>query len=329
MSYTVQNPNVFTAAFSGALAGMGVSGRIITNSAPSRYDGLVKLANAYAQEMDTLWGATAVASLEVETIQAASEALWQQRAPVVTVLSVIPGFYQQECAAIIAIVQRGLTLYSSEGYPNPSSGGGTDELVKVNAFDTAAGTLSQKLVGGAGVSFTAVDMGAGYLALQADATGLVQSSFANPTQTHQYLSGPGHAGEAMLKSPGVPLLAPINVNNNDLIRVSWAVGGDLTGPNPGDVSVCPYVDTLATIIAGANTWYGGAPGRINLSGVVSFFWTGPMTTISIGLALRLVGGSDLLVFNTQIQAPPCNLVVDVYRGVQVVQGPLNPIIAPP
>jgi hypothetical protein len=122
--YIVQNPNVFTAAFSGALAGMGVSGRVNSDPNPSRYSGLIAVANAFAEQMDTLWGATSVGALEVETIEEASESVWQNRAPIASVVTLNPLTWQAECQAIIAIVQEALVWYLSQGYPNPPIGGG-------------------------------------------------------------------------------------------------------------------------------------------------------------------------------------------------------------
>jgi hypothetical protein len=144
MPYIVQNPNVFTAAFSGALAGMGVSGRVNVDANSARYAGLVAVANAFAEEMDTLWGATSVATLEVETFQEASESLWQGRAPIPSGITLNPLTWQAECQAIIAIVEEALAWYASQGYPNPPIGGegppaGTPNG---NAYYNSAGVLT-------------------------------------------------------------------------------------------------------------------------------------------------------------------------------------------
>jgi hypothetical protein len=124
MPYAIQNANVFTAAFSGALAGMGVSGRVPISANPARYSGLIAVANAFAEQFDTLWGATAVGTLEVQTISESSESLWQNRAPIPSVVTLNPLTWESECQGIIAIVQEALAWYASQGYTNPAIGGG-------------------------------------------------------------------------------------------------------------------------------------------------------------------------------------------------------------
>jgi hypothetical protein len=103
---------------------MGVSGRVPTDSNPTDYSGLVSVANAFAEQFDTLWGATAVATLEVETTELACEALWQDRAPQPDSVTLNPTTYVEECAAIQAIVLEALAFYAAQGYPNPPIGGG-------------------------------------------------------------------------------------------------------------------------------------------------------------------------------------------------------------
>ena len=120
MPYVVQNPDMFTAAFSGALSGMGVSGRLINQDQSSDYDGLVLVAQAFAQSFDTAWGATAVKSLETEITFDACQSLWQDRYPEFVASSFEPSTYLPQVLAIIALIQRSLDLYTAEGYTNPS-----------------------------------------------------------------------------------------------------------------------------------------------------------------------------------------------------------------
>jgi hypothetical protein len=134
MPYVVQNPQMFTAAFAGALAGMGVSGRVPTDPNPTDYSGLVSVANAFAEQFDTLWGATAVATLEVETTELACEALWQDRAPQPNSVTLNPTTYVEECAAIQAIVLEALAFYTAQGYTNPPLSGGGGSVVPLTGM---------------------------------------------------------------------------------------------------------------------------------------------------------------------------------------------------
>ena len=152
MSYTVQNPQMFTAAYSGAISGMGVSGRMLEDTDPDEYTDLTAVADAFAQKFDTLWGATAVGALEVEITHEACEALWQDRRPT-DETAVDPESYTQQCSVIIAIITKSLALFTAEGYTNPSLGGnpvirGTDfvkdtyTLIAAGSPTSAAGTTT-------------------------------------------------------------------------------------------------------------------------------------------------------------------------------------------
>jgi hypothetical protein len=127
MSYTVINSQMFTAAFAGALAGMGVSGRIITDSVPGDYAGLVAVAGAFAQSFDTVWNsAAAVGTLEVSIAQEAAEGIWSGRSPnPADTNALIASTWAAEAAALKALTIQSLSDYTANSYPNPSTGGGT------------------------------------------------------------------------------------------------------------------------------------------------------------------------------------------------------------
>jgi hypothetical protein len=126
MSYTVINSQMFTAAFAGALAGMGVSGRIITDSVPDDYAGLVAVAGAFAQSFDTVWNsAAAVGTLEVSIAQEAAEGIWSGRSPnPADTNTLVASTWTPEAAALKALIIKTLADYTANNYPNPSTGGG-------------------------------------------------------------------------------------------------------------------------------------------------------------------------------------------------------------
>jgi hypothetical protein len=141
MSYTVKNANVFTAAFSGALAGILVSGKMPTGGNPLSYTTAMNVVGAFAQQLDTVWGSVAAASLELQSIEEASESLFQNRAPVANASTTNPLTWDKECRAIIAMVQAAEAYYSANSLPNPSAAGGgslvwrPDGLGDVATFD--------------------------------------------------------------------------------------------------------------------------------------------------------------------------------------------------
>lgn len=68
MTYIPQNVQIFTAAYAGCLAGMGVSDRIISSTNPLVYAGIASVAGAFSKAVDTAWGARATTLLDVESV---------------------------------------------------------------------------------------------------------------------------------------------------------------------------------------------------------------------------------------------------------------------
>lgn len=125
--YTPNNPQVYTAAYSGALAGLALASRSLTDVAPADYVSQANIAGAYAQALDTEWGSVAVAeSLEIQGIQSGSQAAWQSRGSQSTIgpLSGIAAV----AAAVVAAVQAGEVYYAANGIPNPPFAGGNGSL---------------------------------------------------------------------------------------------------------------------------------------------------------------------------------------------------------
>jgi hypothetical protein len=121
--YTPNNANIFTAAFTGALAGMGVSGRPFLNANPLAYQQAITIAGAFAQQFDTAWGNASAANLELNSIVQSCEAYWTNRQPYpATGQRVTPSFYGPAVNAIIAVVQEAVAFYNSNNLPNPASG---------------------------------------------------------------------------------------------------------------------------------------------------------------------------------------------------------------
>jgi hypothetical protein len=134
MAYVPNNNDVFTAAFAGALAGMGVSGKNPTDTNSADYASLTDVVGAFAQAFDTTWGANPANGLDLPSIQEACEGYWQQRSP----LDVPPfnnaSAYLGACAALVAIIQAGDTYYAGQGITPPSNpfrpgGGATVGLI--------------------------------------------------------------------------------------------------------------------------------------------------------------------------------------------------------
>ncbi len=115
MSYSPKNLSIFTAAFSGALAGMGGSGRVPSSAVSSGYAGLASIAGAWAQAYDTAWGTGAASVLDTTSTRDLSYSAWADRAPLAVAPFTTPATWTAECNALIAIVQAGETYFTGLG----------------------------------------------------------------------------------------------------------------------------------------------------------------------------------------------------------------------
>ncbi len=122
MAYSPLNLKVFTAAFAGALAGMGVSGKTPTSAVSTDYAGLATTAGAFAQKFDTTWNAVVPTTYQVEAIQEACEAAWQERVPPAVAPFITAAVYANEVAALIAVITAGSTYLAAQGVPDPIAG---------------------------------------------------------------------------------------------------------------------------------------------------------------------------------------------------------------
>lgn len=123
MSYTPINIPVYTAAFSGALSGMGASGRILTSADSSSYSNLAQIAGAYAQEFDTLWNdATTANSFVLEAVQDLTSSSWIDRSPG-TANQIEPSTHAPLCQSIIAVIVAANGYLSDQGITPTTPGG--------------------------------------------------------------------------------------------------------------------------------------------------------------------------------------------------------------
>jgi hypothetical protein len=122
--YTPNNASVYLRAFAGCLAGLTASGRYPTDPSAEDYDLPARSADAFAQEVDTLFGSSAPTSFQLITLLVEAEAIWGEgRSPLPTAEATLPGSYEQVAAAIVAILEQGNIQVIEEGV-DPNDGGG-------------------------------------------------------------------------------------------------------------------------------------------------------------------------------------------------------------
>lgn len=120
MSYTVLNQAIFTAAFAGAIAGMGSSERVPTDTSitSTSQTNMASIAGAYAQSVDTAWGNFPSTQLDVAGIQEASAATWEGRTPAPVAPFFTPSTYTGLASALIAQVKAGDAYMVAQGIPS-------------------------------------------------------------------------------------------------------------------------------------------------------------------------------------------------------------------
>ncbi len=173
MTYAPINIPAYVASYSGAIAGMGVSGWIV-NPTQSNYDNVTKIAGAFAQAFDIAWNdATPLNNLEVAAITSIVQTEFSQRGPgpLANPIFQTVANWDLPARACIALVLESDAYFAGQGInPGTGGGGGGTDTVKVTGSDTVANFLSSKLVAGANVTLTVLNPGANET-LQVAATG--------------------------------------------------------------------------------------------------------------------------------------------------------------
>jgi len=256
MAYVPNNTQIYTAAYAGAFAGMTVSNRVISNPDSASYAGLAAVAGAWAQEVDTVWGATATTQLDISTIQEESEAAWQNRSPQTTALFQTPSTYANEVTAIIATVTAAEAYFAGQGItPSPAppifSGSGIPSFL--------AGVLTMLQAGVGNIGLARLDNVTGSVLTIAAAVATLLGAF-NATNLSAALPGASQTGTAgkVVFDTGPTITDPtIQVQNRNTILIPYtAAFGDGTDGaitvSGASVMTADVYATTYTLNAGAN-----------------------------------------------------------------------------
>ncbi len=124
MTYSPINIPAFVASYSGAIAGMGVSGWIV-NPVQGSYDDVTQIAGAFAQAFDIAWNdAATLNNLELASITAIVSNEFKQRGPELTnPLFKTDANWDRAARACIALVLESDAYFAGQGI-NPGTGGG-------------------------------------------------------------------------------------------------------------------------------------------------------------------------------------------------------------
>lgn len=127
MSYTPVNVDAYTNAYSGALAGMAISGWIVDPSSAD-YANVAAIAGAFAEAFDTVWNnATTLNWLQIQSIQSVCQEQFTGHAPgpLEDASFAQASNWAVPAAACAALVLQGDAFVASEGITPNTPGGGS------------------------------------------------------------------------------------------------------------------------------------------------------------------------------------------------------------
>lgn len=125
MTYSPLNINVYTAAYAGATAGVGIpTGAFIIDPLSNDYGQQISVAVAFAQAVDTAWGAVGANAYDIEAITDASDNLFA-RGPGCPIQGVIvtQSNWTIVATALVALIRKGDSVATAGGIVLPPING--------------------------------------------------------------------------------------------------------------------------------------------------------------------------------------------------------------
>jgi len=134
------NTTVFTAAFTGALAGiMSTIGIPSSNTTNASYASAASLAEGYAEVVDMLWDVSPTTQLDVELIQGMCFATWEDLAPIDS-YKADPASWALRVGAMIKVIHAAHSEYTAQGITEPLGGLPVTQLTTDNVAARVART---------------------------------------------------------------------------------------------------------------------------------------------------------------------------------------------
>lgn len=182
------NTSVYLKAAAGFMAGITAPS---TDTDAGDYTSYAQMADAFAQEFDTLWGAAPVTAFDLDEILAGTQSYWTGRSPLALPDAVDPASYAQSVGAVIArVVQAGAQI-ASEGIDADAEGGADWVTSFMVDFRTLpAQTITDGIIMIGGKPFTVFGTDNDISVAIEPGVGLVIEPKATPTSSGPLLSTP-------------------------------------------------------------------------------------------------------------------------------------------
>lgn len=237
MAYSPLNINVYAAAFAGAMAGIGVpNGAFIVDPTTGDYAGAAAVAAAFAQAVDTAWGAATVAnSYDLACITEASSNLFVRGAAPLTGAVVLQANWTTAALALVAMVQQGDTNFAAQNITPPGVAGANRAYGEGGATTAGQATITviaaMKLIAkGSGLFKAWCNLSWAALAAADVGTMTIKVFTDNVAGTPLTL---GNAGSVGFGSNGVAQPGNVAVNNNGTFTANAGAGITITGASAG------------------------------------------------------------------------------------------------
>ena len=287
MAYTPKNVLVYTAAFAGAMSGVGVpNGAFIVDPTTGDYAPAAGVAAAYAQAVDTAWGNVTVPNnYDLQCIQLTSEALIARGAgyPIAAPVNTQAN-WTTVATALVAMVQQGDVNFASQNITPPGVSGTNRAYGSGTATTAGQATITTvaavKLIAkGSGIfkfnakiswaSLTAADVGTLTTKVFTDAVAGTPLTL-------------GNAGAIGFGSNGVAQPGNVAVNNNGAFTANAGAGITLAGASAG-FTYDTTVITEGTAAVGAELSIDGITGTAAPAAAESPFPLGTTCCVTFSL----------------------------------------------
>lgn len=144
MPYSPLNINVYTAAFAGAMAGIGVpNGAFIVDPVTGDYSSVAAVSAVFAQAVDTAWGAVVVPnSFDLACISEAASSLFARGASPLTGNTLLQANWTIVATALVAMVRQGDTNFGTQNITPPGVSGSNRAYGQGGATTAGAATIT-------------------------------------------------------------------------------------------------------------------------------------------------------------------------------------------
>jgi hypothetical protein len=252
-AYNPQNINVFAAAFAAVMASAPSSG-LLVDTTQADYSGYAAIASAFAQAVDTSWGANPASQYEVNCIATACAAYWTDRNPSPSTSAALQtaANHTPIANAIVAMTKAGDTQLVANQITSPQFGGANRAYGSGSATTAGQATITviaaAKLIAKSSGIFKAWCSFSYAAAAAADVITVTMKVFTDAVAGTPLTLG--NVGQIGFGSNGVAQPGNVAVNNNGAFTSNAGAGITITGGSAG-FTTDTKVETIGTAAAGA------------------------------------------------------------------------------